>query len=59
MTPTHEYQMINDSAPAIEIALARRTAEGWRPVLMSTATIHTAVQVFIILEKPIPTPYAK
>jgi hypothetical protein len=59
MTRTHDYQIINDTAPAIEIALATRTADGWRPVLMSTATVNTAVQVFIVLEKPIPSPYTK
>src|SRR5258708_5004218 len=53
MTRTHDYQIINDTAPAIETALATRTADGWRPILMSTATVNTAVQVFI------PSPYAK
>ena len=59
MTRTHEFQIINDAAPAIETALATRTADGWRPILMSTVTVNTAVQVFIVLEKPIPSPYAK
>ncbi len=59
MTKTHDYQIINDTAPAIETALATRTAEGWRPILMSTATVNTAVQVFIVLEKSIPAPYTK
>lgn len=59
MTPTHEYQIINDSSPAIETALAARTADGWRPILISTATTDTAVQIFIILERPIPPPYSK
>jgi hypothetical protein len=53
MTRTHDYQIINDTAPAIETALATRTADGWRPILMSTATVNTAVQVFI------PSPYTK
>jgi len=57
MTRTHDYQIINDTAPTIETTLATKTAEGWKPVLMSTATINTAVQVFIILEKPIPSPF--
>jgi len=26
---------------------------------LSTATVNTAVQVFIVLEKPIPSPYTK
>ena len=59
MTRTHDYQIINDTAPAIETALATRTADGWRPILMSTATVNTAVQVFIVLEKPVKSPYAK
>ena len=59
MTSTHDFQIINDTAPAIETALATRTADGWRPILMSTTTVNTAVQVFIVLEKPIPSPYAK
>jgi hypothetical protein len=59
MTRTHDYKIISDTAPAIETALAAQSAEGWRPILMSTAAINTAVQVFIVLEKPIPSPYAK
>jgi hypothetical protein len=59
MSRTHDYQIISDTAPAIESRLATQAAEGWRPILMSTATVNTAVQVFIVLEKPIPTPYAK
>jgi hypothetical protein len=59
MTRTHDYQIISDTAPTIESRLATQVAEGWRPLLMSTATVNTAVQVFIVLEKPIPPPYAK
>ena len=60
MERTHEYRIINDAAPAIETALAAQSAEGWRPILMSTATVASGqVQVFIILEKSIPAPYAK
>jgi len=55
----HDYQIISDTAPTIESRLATQVAEGWRPILMSTATVNTAVQVFIVLEKPIPSPYAK
>ena len=51
MEKTHDYQIISDTAPAIERALAAQSAEGWRPILMSTATINTEqVQVFIGLE---------
>src|SRR5712675_997352 len=56
---THDYQSSSDTAPAIESRLATQAAEGWRPILMSTATVNTAVQVFLVLEKPIPSPYAK
>ena len=60
MERTHEYQIINDAAPAIETALTAQSAAGWRPILMSTATVASGqVQVFIILEKSIPAPYAK
>jgi hypothetical protein len=60
MGRTHDYQIIHDAAPAIESALAAQSAEGWRPILMSTAIVAMGqVRVFIILEKPIPTPYAK
>jgi hypothetical protein len=44
-------KIINDTAPAIETALATRTAGDWRPILVTTATVNTAVQVFIVLEK--------
>jgi hypothetical protein len=60
MTRTHDYQIISDSAPGIEAPLKTQAAEGWRPILMSTATVNTGqVQVFIVLEKPIPAPYTK
>ena len=39
---------------------AAQAAEGWRPILMSTAAVGTGqVQVFIVLEKSIPAPYTK
>jgi hypothetical protein len=60
LAKTHDYQLINDAAPAIEGTLAAQAADGWRPILMSTATVNTEqVRVFIILEKPIPSPYLK
>src|SRR5437588_9931442 len=34
MERTDDYQIINDTAPAIETTLAIRTTEGWRPILM-------------------------
>jgi hypothetical protein len=40
--------------------LAARAVEGWRPILMSTARQSSGQpQVFIVLEKSIPAPYAK
>jgi hypothetical protein len=60
MHRTHDYQIISDTAPAIQTALAAQAAEGWRPILMSTAAIDTGqLQVFIVLEKSIPAPYTK
>ena len=59
MTPTFEYRMIRDASPAIETALATFTGDGWRPILMSTVNASTAVQVYIVLERPIPAPYTK
>jgi hypothetical protein len=59
MTPTFEYQLLHDTAPAVQAALATQVADGWRPILLSTAPINTTVQVFILLERPIPTPYTK
>ncbi len=60
MAKTHDYQIINDAAQTIETALVAQSAEGWRPILMSTAIVASGqVQVFIILEKPIPSPYTK
>jgi len=60
MEKTHEYQIVSDTAPAIQTALATQAAEGWRPILMSTAALGSGqVQVFIVLEKSIPAPYTK
>ena len=59
MTPTVEYRMISDASPAIEAELAALTGDGWRPILLSTVNINTAVQVYIVLERPIPAPYTK
>ena len=60
MDRTHDYQIISDTAPAIQTTLAAQAADGWRPILMSTAAIDTGqLQVFIVLEKSIPAPYTK
>ena len=59
MTPTFEYQMLHDTAPAVQAALATQVADGWRPILVSTAAINTTLQVTLVLERPIPTPYTK
>jgi hypothetical protein len=39
MTRTHDYQIISDTAPAIESRLATQAAEGWRPILASYESI--------------------
>jgi hypothetical protein len=60
MDRTYDYQIISDTVPAIQTALAARAVEGWRPILMSTASESTGQrQAFIILEKSIPAPYTK
>jgi hypothetical protein len=60
MNRTHDYQIISDTAPAIQSVLEARALEGWRPILMSTAPGSTGqLQVFIVLEKSIPAPYTK
>jgi hypothetical protein len=59
MTRTHDYQIVSDAAPTIESRLATQVADGWRPILMSTTTVNTAVQVFIVLAKSVPAPYTK
>jgi hypothetical protein len=60
MEKTHEYEIISDTAPAIQTALQTQAADGWRPILMSTAASGAGqVQVFIVLEKSIPAPYTK
>jgi hypothetical protein len=47
MARTRDYEIMNDIPPAIETSLATKAAEGWRPILMSTATPNTAVHVFV------------
>jgi len=60
MDRTHDCQIISDTAPAIQTALAARAVEGWRPVLMSTALDSSGqLQVFVVLEKSIPAPDTK
>ena len=60
MAKTHDYQLIHDTEPEIKATLAAQAAEGWRPILMSTATLNTdQVRVFIVLEKAIPSTYLK
>lgn len=60
MAKTHDYQLIHDTESEIEAKLAAQADGGWRPILMSTATVNTdQVLVFIVLEKAIPSPYLK
>jgi len=60
LAKTHDYQLIHDTEPEIKATLAAQAAEGWRPILMSTATLNTdQVRVFIVLEKAIPSTYLK
>ena len=59
MTPTFEYQLLHDTAPAVQAALATQTADGWRPILLSTAALNSILQIVVVLERPIPTPYTK
>ena len=59
MTPTFEYQLLHDTAPAVQAALASQTADGWRPILLSTAALNSTLQIVVVLERPIPTPYTK
>ena len=59
MPPTFEYLMLHDTAPAIQAALATQAADGWRPILLSSAPINSTLQIVILLERPIPTPYTK
>lgn len=54
MPPTHQYQII--SAPSgvpIQSLLAQNAAQGWKPILMSTAVTPNGVHVYIVVEKPI------
>jgi hypothetical protein len=54
MTPTSEYQFISKHLGSeIVSALAHFTAQGWRPILMSTTTHDGRIQVTILLEKPL------
>jgi hypothetical protein len=60
LAKTHDYQLIHDTESEIEAKLAAQADGGWRPILMSTATVNTdQVLVFIVLEKAIPSPYLK
>ena len=53
MPPTHQYQVIHAPGAQIQQTLAQLTTQGWRPILMSAATlgVNGMVQVFVMLEK--------
>lgn len=55
MPPANQYFIITQPAgPQAQAALAQYTAQGWRPILMSTSTLgNGGIQVFIVLEKPL------
>jgi hypothetical protein len=55
MPPTHQYQVIHAPGAHIQQTLAPLTTQGWRPILMSAATlgVNGMVQVFVMLEKPL------
>jgi hypothetical protein len=59
MERTHDYLLIKDGASEIGKLVEERSTAGWRPILMSTATVGSEVQVFIVFEKSIPAPYLK
>ncbi len=54
MLPTHQYQVIHAPGAQIQQTLAPLTTQGWRPILMTAATlgVNGMVQVFVMLEKP-------
>jgi hypothetical protein len=39
LAKTHDYQLIHDTESEIEAKLAAQADGGWRPILMSTATV--------------------
>lgn len=53
MPPTHQYFVLHAPIGQIQTQLAGQVAQGWKPILMSTAVISSGVQVIIVLEKPV------
>jgi hypothetical protein len=52
-SPVNQYEFIAAPSGVIQTTLAQKTAQGWRPILMSTSADTTSqIQVCIILEKP-------
>jgi hypothetical protein len=59
MPQTANYLIINGQMQQINMMLATKQAEGWRPILMSSSTHGSgAVEIFIMLEKPLGEPQA-
>jgi hypothetical protein len=52
MAETREYELIEGQRPDVQKQLDRLAAEGWKPILMSTATAGSGdIKIFIVLEK--------
>jgi hypothetical protein len=56
MTPTHEYKLLrsNSEPQKSDSELARETALGWKPVLMSAANdSRGTTMLYFVLERPL------
>jgi hypothetical protein len=56
MPPAAQYQFVHATPVQMEAAFPPLVAQGWKPMLMSSAMSDNGqLKVFIILEKPIGT----
>ena len=55
MPPTSHFVFIAGTQYEIQQQLTRQTLDGFRPILITAASTGIGAQVFIILEKPVPT----
>jgi hypothetical protein len=55
MPPTSHFVFIAGTQYEIQQQLTRQTIDGFRPILMTAVPTGIGAQVFIILEKPVPT----
>jgi hypothetical protein len=53
--PTSHFLLIAGTQYEIQQQLTRHTLDGFRPVLMTAVPANMGAQVFIILEKPVPS----